>query len=84
MSVQEKRSPRAYGPLVKPIARKAVLRGRTYTVDLGPDGVGFRELRRRFRIVAPLVLVLGLAEKIAGEELRRMLKLRRQERRAGR
>ncbi len=61
--------------LTKGINRRAQLRGRTYVVELSPDGVSFRELRRRFRVVAPLELVLKLAERVAGEELARLKRI---------
>lgn len=58
-------------PLTKAIRRRARLAGRDYVVELSPDGVTFRELGRRFRVVAPLELTLKLAQRLAGEELRR-------------
>lgn len=57
--------------LTKPVRRLVNIAGVDYVVEFSRAGVMFRRAGQRHRMVAPLRSVLSLAERIAGEELRR-------------
>lgn len=55
-------------PLLKPVRRLVKIRGIDYVVEFTGPAIQFRVPRSRRYLLAPMYMVLQMAERLAGEE----------------